>query len=78
MKILQIIQNSTYASEKGYKEIVKILPEQKGIDINAKSVLLFLLIYIFIILDFKKIFGISSKYLQQQFYMQWWIVTQKN
>ena len=34
------------ASENGHTEIVKILLEQEGIDINAKDITLFLLIFI--------------------------------
>ena len=50
------------ASAKGHTEIVKILLEQEGIDINAKGILLFLLIFISIIWDFKIIYRNSSNY----------------
>ena len=38
-----------YASYNGHTEIVKILIEQEGIDINAKNISLFLFIFISII-----------------------------
>ena len=50
------------ASYNGYTEIVKILVEQEGIDINAKAINLYYLIFISIILYFKIIFGNSSNY----------------
>ena len=53
------------ASEGGQTETVKFILEQKGIDINAKNVLLNYLIFILIILDFKIIFGNSSSYYGQ-------------
>ena len=45
------------ASDNGHVEIVKMLVEQEGIDINAKGVYLFHLIFISIILFFKIILG---------------------
>ena len=53
------------ASEGGHTEIVKMLLEKEGVDINAIGVYLFLSSLISIILDFKLTFGISSNYLKQ-------------
>ena len=49
-------------SDNGRTEIVKILVEQEGIDINIKNISLFLSMHILIILDFKIIFGNYSNY----------------
>ena len=51
-----------WASEKGNTEIVKMLVEQDGIDINAKNIYFFLSKFISIILDFKIIIRNSSNY----------------
>ena len=56
-----------FASEKGYTEIVKILVEQEGIDINAKDKVYFN----------NLIFGISSNYLEQHLFWHLKKVTQK-
>ena len=53
------------AIENGCVEIVKLLLEQKGIDINAKSIYLFHLEYISIILYFKIIISVYSTYLMK-------------
>ena len=47
-----------YASKKGSTEIVKLLLEQKGIDVNAKNIYLFCLELISTIFNFKFKFGI--------------------
>ena len=51
-----------FASLNGHTEIVKMLLEQEGIDINAQDTKLFLSKFILIILYFKVIIGICSNY----------------
>ena len=46
------------ASAKGNTKIVKILLEQNGIDINAKSINSYYFVFISIIFSFKRIFKI--------------------
>ena len=58
------------ALDKRYPEIAKILLEHKKIDINAKDVFLYYLMFIKIISYLKIIFNIYSNYLKQQFFMQ--------
>ena len=53
------------ASKNGYTEIVKILLEKEGIDINAKDILLFLSRLISILLYFKIMIGNFSNYYGQ-------------
>ena len=66
-----------WASENGFTNIVKILVEQEGIDINAKNVLLFLSKFISIISYFKIIFGNLSNYTKQHLCLHLKEVTQK-
>ena len=58
-----------YASEKDNTEIVKLLLEQKGIDINAKDVCFFHPLLVSIFFCFKIIFGFYSNSLKQHL---WW------
>ena len=53
------------ASRNGHIETVKILVEQKGIDINAKDISLILTIFIPIILYFEIKYGKYSNYYGQ-------------
>ena len=57
------------ASEEGYTEIVKVLLEQEGININYKDIKLFLSKFILIIFNFKIIIGNSLNYLKQHLLM---------
>ena len=62
-KLLKLFEASLIrASDNGHTKTVKILIEQKNIDINAKDIYLFLLMLISIILDFKIRFGNYSNY----------------
>ena len=65
------------ASEKGHTETVKILVEQKRIDINAKNFYLFLPIFNVIFYYFKIIFGNYSNYYLQRLCMHLFLVAQK-
>ena len=67
----------TAASCYGHTEIVKLLLEQEGIDVNAKAAFLFDSEFISFILDFKEMFGIHSNYWKQLWFLQLWMVTLK-
>ena len=54
-----------YASDYGCTETVKMLVEQEGIDINAKYIYLYLLLFISTISYFKKIIKNYSNYYLQ-------------
>ena len=56
------------ASQDGHTEVVKLLIEQEGIDINEKNIWLFWSMFISIILDFKIIFGKYSNYYGQHLF----------
>ena len=66
------------ASERSHIGIVKLLLEQKGIDVNAKNVWLFYMMFISTIWDFEIIFGIYFNYLIRHLYMQMKKVTRKS
>ena len=53
------------ACKMGRMDIIKLLLEQKGIDVNAKNVDLLYLIFYLIVLDFILIFGIYFHYSKQ-------------
>ena len=54
------------ASGNGHTDVVKLLLEQNGIDINAKTVFLSYLDFISMIRNFKVIFGTYFTYLKQR------------
>ena len=54
------------ASENGYIEIVKILIKHKEIDLNAKDISRFYLLFILIFKCFKIIYQFFDKFLKQQ------------
>ena len=71
-----------FASQNGHREIVKILIEQEGIDINAKNNFVYFnnLIFQNNIWNFFKLFKtalISSNYLIQHLFGHLFMVTQK-
>ena len=58
-----------WASFRGNIEIVKLLLGHEGIDVNAKNVYLFSLMFISIIYYFKIIIGIYSNNLRQHLFL---------
>ena len=65
------------ASHYNNPEIVKMLLEQNGIDINAKSICLFLLLFFSVIRYFKIIIGIYSNYYGRRLWWHLVIVTSR-
>ena len=64
-----------FASDYGHKEIVKILLEQEGIDINAEDIELYYSKFISMNWYFKIIFGIIPNYYLQLLCMHLVMVT---
>ena len=56
-----------YASQEGYIDIVQLLLQQEGIDINAKDAFLFYLEFVADFFCFIMIFGIYSSYFKLHF-----------
>ena len=65
------------ATTRGFTEIVKLLLEQEGIDINSKSDNMFFLMFISIIFYLIIIFGICSNCLKQHLFVQLIVVELK-